>query len=178
MPLRSIWLPILLHGFALAALGMTAIALPRFASLTVDIIIGFSFIVSAGVGLSTYFTVYAMPGSLWVLVWAVIAGLIGVLLIAKPEAALLSLTVLLIAYFLSHGIVSILAALEYQDLFPGSWGWGIVEGSTHLALAGLIWFGLPQSALWTLGTLVGVSLIMFGANLIVIALAARAVVEG
>jgi len=177
MRLQPIWMPVLFHGAALVLLGAMAIAAPRWASLTVDVIIGISFSVSAAAGLWTYMSVRDLPGTVWILFWALLSGVIGAIMMMKPEAALLSLTMLVIVYLFSHGLVSILAALEYRDLLPGVWGWGIAEGLCHIALAGLLAIGLPDSSMWTIGTLAGVSLIIFGTNLIAIAATARRFIE-
>jgi uncharacterized membrane protein HdeD (DUF308 family) len=48
-----------------------------------------------------------------------------------------------------------------------------VSGIIDLVLAAIIFFGLPETALWALGLLVGINLLFGGSALIAMALAAR-----
>ena len=49
----------------------------------------------------------------------------------------------------------------------------LVSGIIDLILAGIIFAGLPGTALWALGLLVGINMVFGGAALIAMALAAR-----
>ena len=55
---------------------------------------------------------------------------------------------------------------------PGRWVWMLVSGIVDLILAGIIFAGLPGTALWALGLLVGINMVFGGAALIGMALAA------
>jgi uncharacterized membrane protein HdeD (DUF308 family) len=49
----------------------------------------------------------------------------------------------------------------------------LIAGIVDIVIAGLIITGLPGSALWAIGLLVGINLVFGGATLIGMALAAR-----
>jgi uncharacterized membrane protein HdeD (DUF308 family) len=55
----------------------------------------------------------------------------------------------------------------------GRWGWILVSGIVDLVIAGLVFAGLPASAAWAIGLLVGIDLVFAGVALIMVALAAR-----
>jgi len=85
----------------------------------------------------------------------------------------LSLTLLLIAFFIVEGAVSIMFALDHKRELSGQWGWMLVSGIIDLALAMMIFAGLPSTAAWALGLLVGINMIFGGAAMIAMALHAR-----
>ena len=53
------------------------------------------------------------------------------------------------------------------------WGWLVVSGVMDLVIACLIVAGLPDSAQWAIGLLVGINLVLGGASMVGMALAAR-----
>jgi uncharacterized membrane protein HdeD (DUF308 family) len=64
-------------------------------------------------------------------------------------------------------------ALEHRRELSGRWSWMAVAGLMDILIAAIIIMGLPESALWALGLLVGINLLFGGATLIGVALAAR-----
>jgi uncharacterized membrane protein HdeD (DUF308 family) len=64
-------------------------------------------------------------------------------------------------------------ALEHRRELLERWSWLLVAGIMDLLIAAIIIIGLPGSALWALGLLVGINLVFGGASLIGVALAAR-----
>jgi uncharacterized membrane protein HdeD (DUF308 family) len=163
----------LVEGIVLLVLGVLAIMLPPFATLTVTIIFGWIFLVSGLIGWVTTLGARGAPGFWWSLLSAVLATAAGLLLLIQPAGGALSLTLLLIAFFVIEGVVSILYALEHRRELSGRWEWMLVSGLIDLVLAGIIYAGLPGTAAWALGVLVGVNLIFGGIALIAMALHAR-----
>jgi uncharacterized membrane protein HdeD (DUF308 family) len=79
----------------------------------------------------------------------------------------------LIAFFIVEGAVSIMFALDHRRELSGQWGWMLLSGIIDLALAIMIFAGLPSTAAWALGLLVGINMIFGGAAMIAMALHAR-----
>ena len=77
------------------------------------------------------------------------------------------------AYFLAEGVTTIMYALEHRRQVSDRWGWLMAGGVMDILIAGIIIAGLPGSALWAIGLLVGINLLFGGASLIGLALAAR-----
>ena len=167
------WGVFLAEGIILVILGIAAIALPPIATLAFTIIIGWVFLISGVVGLFTTFWARHVAGFWWSLISAIIGIAAGVVLLLWPITGTLSLTLVLIAFFVIEGIVSIMYAIEHRNQLTGRWGWMLVSGIIDLILAGIIFAGLPGTAVWALGLLVGINMLFGGAALIAMALAAQ-----
>jgi uncharacterized membrane protein HdeD (DUF308 family) len=113
------------------------------------------------------------PGFWWNLLTAVIYVLAGLVMLARPMAGILTLTIILAAYLLAGGIVRIMLAIGYRTELPGAWGWMLVSGVVDILLALIIMSGMPGTAVWVLGLLVGINLLMAGTAIVVAALAVR-----
>ena len=171
--LHEHWGLFLAEGIVLLILGAAAILIPPLATVAVTIILGWVFLVSGVVGLFTTFRMRAVPGFWWALISAVLGVVVGLMLLISPLRALLPLTIMLIAFFIIEGIVSIMYALEHKRELSGRWGWMLVSGVVDLILAAVIFAGLPGTAAWAIGLLVGINMIFGGAALIAMALHAR-----
>ena len=64
-------------------------------------------------------------------------------------------------------------ALDHRQQLSGRWGWMLVSGLIDLVLAAMILVGLPGTAAWALGVLVGINMIFGGTALIAMGLHAR-----
>jgi uncharacterized membrane protein HdeD (DUF308 family) len=170
---REHWVLFLVEGIVLVVLGVLAILLPPLATLTFTLVIGWLLLISGIVGLATTFMARHAPGFWWSLVSALLAIAAGVVLLRWPVSGALSLTLLLIVFFIIEGVASIMFALEHKNDLSGRWGWMLASGIIDLVLAALIWAGLPSTAEWALGLLVGINLLFGGSALIAMALHAR-----
>jgi uncharacterized membrane protein HdeD (DUF308 family) len=175
--IRAHWTLFLIEGILLVILGIAAIILPEVATLAFTLIIGWLFLISGGVGLVTTFWMRNAPGFWWALLSAVVAIAAGVVLLLWPINGVISLTLLLIAFFVIEGIATIMYAIEHKNQLSGRWGWMLASGIVDLILAGIIFAGLPGTAAWALGLLVGINMLFGGTAMIGMALAAREVVQ-
>ena len=99
--------------------------------------------------------------------------LAGMVLLARPMQGVLTLTIVTGAYFVAEGIATIMYALEHRRELSGRWSWLLIAGLMDILVAFFIIAGLPESAGWAIGLLVGLNLMFGGATLIGMALAAR-----
>jgi len=166
------WKMFLIQGLIMGVLGALAIALPQFATLAVEILIGWLFLVGGIVRCFTLFSARSLPGSFWSIITALLAVGVGLVLILEPLKGALTLTMVLIALFIVQGIISILLSFQFR-VHLSSWVWTLLSGVVDLVLAYLIWRGWPDTATWALGLLVGVNMLFAGISLIFNALAAR-----
>ena len=171
--LHQHWVLFLVEGVVLLVLGATAIVIPPLATLAATLVLGWLFLVSGVVGLFTTFMMRHAPGFWWSLISAALAVLVGSLLLARPVSGAFSLTLVLIAFFVIEGVASIMFALEHKRELSGRWGWMLASGVVDLLLALMILAGLPSTAAWALGLLVGINMVFGGAALIAMALHAR-----
>jgi uncharacterized membrane protein HdeD (DUF308 family) len=170
---RTHWRAFLIEGILLAILGLAAMIVPPLASLAVTIFLGWMFLVSGVAGLALTFWARGMPGFWWSLLSAVLAIGAGVILLAQPVQGTLTLTIVVGVYFLAEGVATVMYALEHRRELTDRWSWLVIAGIFDVVIAGIIISGLPGSALWAIGLLVGINLLFGGATLIGMALAAR-----
>jgi uncharacterized membrane protein HdeD (DUF308 family) len=173
--LHTHWVIFLIEGIVLVVLGLMAVALPMMATLAVAILIGWLLLVSGAVGLVTSIWMRRAPGFLWSLLSAIVGIAAGVVLLWWPVSGALSLTVILTAFLTVEGILSILYALEHKRDLSGRWGMMLLSGVVDLILAAMIFLGLPATAAWAIGLLVGINLIFGGSALAAMALHARSI---
>jgi uncharacterized membrane protein HdeD (DUF308 family) len=173
--LHTHWVLFLVEGVVLLVLGATAIALPLLATLALTIVFGWLFLVSGVIGLITTFMMRQAPGFWWSLISAALGIIVGLLLLASPLSGAISLTILLVVFFIIEGAASIMFALDHKRELSGKWGWMLVSGIVDLVLAALIFAGLPSTAAWAIGLLVGINMVFGGSALIAMALHARSV---
>src|SRR5471030_2933083 len=126
--LHTHWKLYLVEGIVLLALGFIAIVIPPIATLAVTILLGWLFFVSGVVGIFTSFWMRQAPGFWWSLLSAVLGIVVGVSLLAMPLSGALSLTVVLIAFFIIEGVTTILFASEHRQELSGQWGWMLASG--------------------------------------------------
>ena len=170
---REHWKAFLIEGIVLAILGLAAIIVPQLASLAVTIYLAWMFLIMGILGLVMTFWARGMPGFWWSLISAVLAIAAGAILLARPAQGVLTLTIVLGAFFLAEGVATVMYALEHRRELSGRSSWLIVSGAVDIIISGLIITGLPSAAEWAIGLLVGINLLFGGSSLIGMALAAR-----
>lgn len=170
---RAHWKAFLFEGILLAILGLGAIIVPQVASVAATIFLGWMFLISGVFALLVSYWARETPGFWWSLISAALAVLAGGLLLARPMQGVLTLTIVVGAYFLAEGVTTIMYALQHRKQLSERWSWLLMAGGMDIVIAGLIIAGLPGSAEWAIGLLVGLNLLFGGASLIGMALAAR-----
>ena len=169
------WRFLLIEGIVLVLLGAAAIVIPPIATLAIELIVGWLFLISGIVGLVMTFVMRQAPGFWWSLFSAILAIAAGVVLLGWPASGVVSLTLLLIVFFIMEGVATIMYALDHKRELSGRWGFVLASGIVDLVLAAIIFAGLPGTAAWAIGLLVGINMLFGGAALIGLALHARRV---
>ncbi len=175
---RLHWSLFLTQGIIIAILGILAVVWPQISTVAVDFYVGVLFFLAGAVGLGFMFFAPTVSSFLWTLLTAALSLLVGIVLLWHPVEGAVSLTLLLIAFFIVEGVFQIVTAIGYRDVFPESWGWMVASGVIDLILAGLIIAGWPGTASWALGLIVGINLISSGVAIIIVAFKARQIVKG
>lgn len=164
----------LVYGIILIITGIFSILVPEVATLAAEIFIGWLLLISGLIGIFAVFSAgTSMPGFGWNLLTAFLYAACGAALLWSPLAGVLTLTLFLTAYLLAGGVMQIIAAFGFRTSMPKIWGWVLVSGVIDVALAVLIFSGLPGTAAWVLGLLVGLNLLTTGVALVMAALHAR-----
>jgi uncharacterized membrane protein HdeD (DUF308 family) len=179
------WVIFAVEGAVLIALGLLAIFIPSIATSAVTVTLGWLFLASGVIGLATTFWARRTPGFWWSLISALLAILVGVILIANKSQDLYGgligwpfekagpLRLILVLFFLVEGGASIMFAFEHRKQFSGRWAWMLASGVVDIVLASVIIFDLPGTSAWTMGLLVAINMILGGAALMAMGLHAR-----
>jgi uncharacterized membrane protein HdeD (DUF308 family) len=167
------WGLFLLEGILLIVLGSLAVLVPAVASVAATIVFGWILLLSGVVGLIATLRARHAPGFGWSLLSAIVGIAAGLILLAMPVQGTLSLTAVLIAFLFLEGVASILYAFEHRKGSSGRWSWMLASGIVDLVLGTILLAGLPGTAVWALGLLIGINMIFGGWALVWMALHAR-----
>ena len=167
------WGLFLFEGIVLIVLGTLAVLVPAVASVAATVVFGWILLISGLVGLVATFRAQGSPGFVWSLISALLGIAAGVILLSMPVQGALTLTAVLIAFLLVEGLATVLFALEHRKGSSGRWSWVLTSGIVDLVLGLMLLAGLPGTAVWALGLLIGINMIFGGWSLVWMALHAR-----
>lgn len=163
---------LLFEGILFILLGMAAIAVPGIFTLGIELLLGWIFLIGGVIQLYRSFKSRNGSGFVPSILTALFYIIFGVLLLAFPITGIVSLTILISAAFLIDGLGKTALAIQARP-FEG-WGWILFSGLLSLAMALIIISGLPGTAAWVIGLLVGINMLFFGFSLLAIRSAAKA----
>jgi uncharacterized membrane protein HdeD (DUF308 family) len=158
---HSLWY--LIQSALMILAGILALVYPVVSSVGVVFLLGWLLIISGVVQGISLVDVRNVPHFWLQLVSVVLSVIVGVLLLRHPGEGLLTLTLLLIVFFIVEGISKVIFSLTVRP-FP-NWGWVLASGIVGILLALYLWANLPITAVWLLGVLLGIQLICEGAAL-------------
>jgi uncharacterized membrane protein HdeD (DUF308 family) len=171
--LGSHWRLLMAQGVAMLILGGLAVAAPAAATVAVDVYIGWLFVLGGIIGIVAVAPTQDAPAFVWSLLTAALSVVAGVLLLWQPVTGAVSLTLVLVAFFIAEGVFQIATSITYRKVIPSAATWMIVSGLSDLAMAVIIVANWPVSAAWALGLLAGINLITSGWAIVLAALAGR-----
>jgi uncharacterized membrane protein HdeD (DUF308 family) len=159
-------------GVAFMVLGVLAIFLPLVATLVTTLVIGWLMVIGGVLECVHAVQNRRWAGWGWEMVAAVVHVVAGLLVVAFPVVGKLTLTLILAVYFVVEGILHIIRAIQHRTM--RAWGWFLFDGVLSLCLGLLILLGWPSTAVWALGLLVGIELLVGGSTMALIGLGTRA----
>jgi uncharacterized membrane protein HdeD (DUF308 family) len=157
--LRNEWWWFLVLGILLVVGGTVSLVYPFVASVAAVMVLGVSLMVSGVATVVTSFWAGKWGATVLQLLIGVFYVVTGFLIMDAPIASTVSLTLVMAVLFLVLGIMRCAAALVLR--FP-QWGWLVLSGAITALLGIVIYKNLPETALWAIGTLVGVQLLFDG----------------
>lgn len=158
-------------GVLFILLGVFAVAEPAVAGLGVAIFVGWVLVIGAVAHLVATFEGGGAGHVLFHVLAAVVFGIGGWYMLSHPLLALGTLTLLLGAVIFAFGVFEVVSYFRLRGRHAS--GWLLFNGIIALLLGGMIWLHWPSSAVWAIGTLVGVNLLFTGMTRVSLGLAAR-----
>lgn len=169
---HSTWF--IVYGVLLVLLGIFAILAPGVASLAVEIMVGWLLLLGGAFGLFAVISSgRSAPGFWWNLITAIVCILAGLSLLTRPLTGVLTLTIIVAIYLLANGIAHVIQAIQYRTEIPSAWAWVLIGGLVDIVLGLIIVSGLPGTAIWVLGLLIGINLVMTGVAVTMAAVCVR-----
>ena len=90
---------------------------------------------------------------------------VGVLLLARPGAGMAAITLLLAGFFFVSGLSALFTSLNNKY---GGWRWDLAFGVVALLLGVITIASWPTLALWLVGTLIGIDIVIRGATMLAV----------
>ncbi|HEX4071903.1 MAG TPA: DUF308 domain-containing protein [Planctomycetaceae bacterium] len=171
--LAAHWLWFLLLGVLLALAGTAAIVVPPATvgtTLAVTIVLGALLMIGGVATIVSSFWIGRWSGFLVQLLVGLIYLACGFVMTEKPVVTAVAMTVFIAVTFVVLGVFRSISALVLR--FP-QWGWSLLNGVITLLAGLLIYRQLPFDALWVVGLLVGVEMLLNGWTWIMLALVLR-----
>jgi uncharacterized membrane protein HdeD (DUF308 family) len=157
----SLWY--LVEGVLLVMAGILAVIYPAISSAAVIVLLGWLLIISGALQGISLIGAGHVPHFWLQLISVILAMLIGFLFLRDTEQGLLTITLLLIVFFMIEGISKVVFSLTIRP-FP-NWAWILASGLVGIVLSLVLWANLPVTAVWLIGLLLGIQLIAQGAAL-------------
>src|SRR2546427_4073471 len=158
----------ILWGVLLIVFGSLAVGSPFLAAVAVNVVIAWLIILAGVVHVILAFHAHRAGRLIWKLLVGLAYLFFGAYLIMHPVLGVATLTLVLAC------ILDIVLFFQMRSL-RGS-GWVLVEGIITLLLGLMIYLQWPWSAVWAIGVLVGMSMIISGVTRVMLSLAVRKVV--
>jgi uncharacterized membrane protein HdeD (DUF308 family) len=162
-------------GITLVGLGALAILLPFVATVVTTLTLGWLILVGGlAEGIHALYN-RRWGGSGWAIAEAVLHAIAGFLVLAFPVLGKITLTLVLSTFLVLDGGIKIIRAIQHRAM--PAWAWLLADGIIAVALGVMVWIHWPSTAMWALGLLVGVDLVLNGSSLLLIGLGAERAVR-
>ena len=153
-------------GALMLIIGFLSLSMPLMASFAIETLLGFFLL---AVGLSNAFSAYGAFRE-GVTPWhhifmAVISVLAGIVFLTHPVAGVITLSMILAAYFLADGVYKVVQFFRLRKV--GGSFWMLLSGALGILLAFLMWRNFFECAT-VIGIILGFDLIFSGVSLIMI----------
>ncbi len=159
-------------GIAVLVLGVLAICMPFVTGVAITISVGVILLVTAIAQIVFAFQSDSFGSGALRFGFGVLAGLAGLSLVTQPGAGLATITLFLAAWFFVDGVFAIITALQWRP--EKGWGLMLFNGIVSIILGVMIYRQFPVSAVWLVGVLVGVRLVLAGWTMIALGSVGRA----
>lgn len=162
-------------GLLLVVLGLLTILLPRYAGMTIGVVVGIFLVLSGFVRVAFAWAAGSWGSVLLRYAFGALAMVAGSMMVAQPATALRVIIIVAIVYFIVDGVSAILFALRLPPAAGGAPM--ILSGIVSLVLGVMLWRNWPLPGEQMLGIYMGVKLLVDGIVMLVISRGVRAIDE-
>lgn len=158
-------------GILMILVGCFAIVAPHIVGQAFALLVGISFVIASVFIFVWAFSAEGAGTVIGRIAWALVALIVGLIIVTHTDLSAKAFTVILIAYFLAAGVVRLGAAFVQRGV-PGA-GWLGLNGALSLLIGLIFVASWPNSAEWAIGLLIGIDLIFSGWTLILLSQEAK-----
>ncbi|MBS0647794.1 MAG: DUF308 domain-containing protein [Verrucomicrobia bacterium] len=156
------------EAFALMCLGVFAFVSPRYFTVGLEPLLGWTFLAAGFVQTLRIFKSNLTVARSGYIFNALLYVFCGGWFLANPDAGILSMTLTLILFLVVEGVAKFI--LGYQLSPIRRWQLFIVDGVLSWIIALAVWRGWPEIAYWVPAAITGANLIWFGFSLLAFSL--------
>jgi uncharacterized membrane protein HdeD (DUF308 family) len=160
----------LVIGIALVIIGMIAIGSAVAMTIVSVMFLGWLLILGGLFEVVHGFTHRPWSGFFINLLGGVLYAVAGVVMVANPALAAVTLTLVIAIVLIVAGVFRLFIAFSTPLHHRG---WLILNGGISILLGAMIWSSWPLSGLWVIGLFIGIDMIFDGWTEIMLALSAR-----
>lgn len=159
-------------GVLLVVVGLAGIALPLATAIVAKVFVGWLLLIG-GIGqIAHAFSVKSWGGFFWNLLVGALYVLAGAWLAFFPLTGIITLTIFLALTLIIEGGMKF--ALGFRVRPQAGWIWVIISGAVAALLGLLLLAGLPGTATWAIGLMIGINLFMSGVSFLMLVMSAKA----
>jgi uncharacterized membrane protein HdeD (DUF308 family) len=147
-------------GVVLLLLGVLAIIFPFATTIAAKVALGWLFLIGGVVQIIQSFSTQKWSGFILNLIIGVLYLLAGAWLAFFPLTGIITLTIFLAALFIVNGVLEIGMGFRLRD--RSGWFWMLLSGIIGVILGVWLFIGLPETATWAIGLVVGINLVTSG----------------
>jgi len=160
----------LVVGIVLVILGMVAIGSAVAMTIVSVLFLGWLLIVGGVFEVVHGFSHRPWSGFFINLLGGVLYAVAGLVMVANPALAAVTLTLVIAVMLIVAGLFRLLIAFSTPLHHRG---WLVLNGAISILLGVMIWRAWPVSGLWVIGMFIGIDMIVDGWTEIMLALSAR-----
>jgi uncharacterized membrane protein HdeD (DUF308 family) len=165
------WGLVFFMGIMFVIAGILAIGYPHVWTTGIILMIGWILAITGVVRLVDALFTQKQGGFAWKIIGSILYVLSGIILLKFPLTGSLTLTFIIGTFLIIEGISKTAFAADMRPL-PG-WNWAMFDGVLSIIFGGVVLIFLPSAALWLIGLLLGIKLLVAGWDMIFFGLALK-----
>jgi uncharacterized membrane protein HdeD (DUF308 family) len=168
--LRRNWGWFLVLGILLIIIGLIALSSTAVVTFASVFFFGCLLLGTGIMETASIFFVRNWNGYFLHLLMGILDIVVGLTIVAHPEQAAVTLTMIIAAFFVVAGTYRLITAISLR--FP-HWGFAALSGGITLWLGAMLWSEWPVSGFWFIGMCIGIDLVFRGASWVSLGLRLR-----